>query len=180
MFNALDSLGVVDGARVLDLFAGSGSLGTEALSRGAVHVVFADIDRAARMAVARNLDAVGAGDRADVRAAPAERVVADAAAAQQRFDLVLLDPPYAFDGWTDLLAAVIPVLADDAVVVIESDRPVPLATMPLGAEPPSSSPGPTDVEAGSSPPPERHLTITRQKRYGSTVVTFARPSGAGS
>ena len=94
----------------------------------------------------------GAVDQADVRAQPAERVLADAAAAGRRFDLVLLDPPYGFEDWPGLVAAVAGVIADGAVVVIESDRPV-------------------EVEASTG------LEVTRSRRYGSTVVTFARPPG---
>jgi 16S rRNA (guanine966-N2)-methyltransferase len=124
VFNALHSLGVVEDAIVLDGFAGSGALGIEALSRGAAHVTFADIDAAARRAIEENLNMAGAVERADIRAQPAERVLADAAAAGRRFDLVLLDPPYGFDDWPGLVTAVVEVMADGAVVVMESDRPV--------------------------------------------------------
>jgi 16S rRNA (guanine966-N2)-methyltransferase len=95
LFNALGSLDVVEGADVLDLFAGTGAL------------------------VARNLAATGLAGRAEVHAGPAERFAADQAAAGRRWDLALLDPPYAYDGWDDLLA----VLPAD-VAVIESDREV--------------------------------------------------------
>src|SRR5262245_17447264 len=76
-FNALTSLGALDGAVVLDLFAGSGALGIEALSRGAASCTFVDVDRAARKAVADNLATCGFADRATVVAAPAERHLAD-------------------------------------------------------------------------------------------------------
>lgn len=92
-FNALTSLGVLDGARVLDAFAGSGALGIEALSRGAEHCRFVERDRAALAALRDNLDRCGLGrDRAEV-------VVGDAASAGGGWDLALLDPPYAFTGW---------------------------------------------------------------------------------
>jgi 16S rRNA (guanine966-N2)-methyltransferase len=119
LFNALGSLDVVEGADVLDLFAGTGALGIEALSRGAASVTFVERDRAARALVARNLAATGLAGRAEVHAGPAERFAADQAAAGRRWDLALLDPPYAYDGWDDLLA----VLPAD-VAVIESDREV--------------------------------------------------------
>lgn len=151
VFNALHSLGAIEGAVVLDAFAGSGALGMEALSRGAGRTVFVDTDRHAREAVHANLAVVGAADRAEVRAEGAERVLAEAAAAGQRFDLVLLDPPYRYDAWPDLILATAAVLSPDATVVLESDREVPV--------------GPS-------------LGVTRQRRYGSTVVTFARPPGA--
>lgn len=97
-FNALESLGVVDGAVVLDLFAGSGALGIEALSRGAARAVFVERDRAALAALRANLDALGLGpDRAKV-------VVGDAlTVGRDRADLALVDPPYTFDRWDELL-----------------------------------------------------------------------------
>jgi 16S rRNA (guanine966-N2)-methyltransferase len=103
-FNALGSLGAVDGATVLDLFAGSGALGIEALSRGAAHATFVDQDRAARAAVAANLATCGFADRAEVVASPGERFAAESARAGRRWDLAVLDPPYGFDGWDALLA----------------------------------------------------------------------------
>ena len=89
-------LGDLDGARVLDLYAGTGALGIEALSRGAREVVF--IERAARsLAVLRaNLASLGLDDRTPA-SSPATRSAAssDSDARRVRFDLVLLDPPYA-------------------------------------------------------------------------------------
>jgi 16S rRNA (guanine966-N2)-methyltransferase len=155
VFNALHSLGVLEGADVVDCFAGSGALGIEALSRGAAHVTFTEPDAAARRAINENLTVAGAADRADVRPQTAERLLADAATAGHRFDLVLLDPPYGFEEWRGLLAAVGEVVAVDGVVVMESDRAI---TVP--------------VETG--------LEVTRSRRYGSTVVTFARPPGVDS
>jgi len=118
-FNALASLDALDGAEVLDLFAGSGALGIEALSRGAAHATFVDRDRRAVDAVEANLDATGLAARATVVRGPAERTLADAARRAQRWSLALVDPPYAFDGWEDLLVAI---PAD--LVVVESDRAV--------------------------------------------------------
>lgn len=119
VFNALDSAGVVVEARVVDLFAGSGALGIEALSRGAAHVHFVDQDPGACRLVEHNLDALGFGGRASVaRAAlPAavERMPDDR-------DLVFADPPYAFDGWVELLDAVADRVTPDAWAVLESDR----------------------------------------------------------
>jgi len=104
-FNALGSLGAVTHATVLDLYAGSGALGIEALSRGAAQCTFVDAARAARDAVAANLAACGMTERATVLAAPAERALADWARDGTRFDLALLDPPYEFEGWDELLGA---------------------------------------------------------------------------
>ena len=117
VFNALGSLGVVEGARVVDLFAGSGALGIEALSRGAAHATFVDADPAAVATVRVNLDELGFGGRATVRRADATALAAAVSA-----DVALCDPPYEFDAWADLLDG----LADAGigVVVVESDRPV--------------------------------------------------------
>jgi 16S rRNA (guanine966-N2)-methyltransferase len=120
VFNALGSRASVVGARVVDLFAGSGALGVEALSRGAAHVTFVDRDRAARKAIYRNLEACGVADRADVVPTSVERWIATAGDGEP-YDLAFCDPPYAFDGWVDLLAAL-----PAALVVAESDRPIPL------------------------------------------------------
>ena len=147
LFNALDSLDAVDGARVLDAFAGSGALGIEALSRGAAHATFADLDPQAVEVVTTNLRSLGLADRARVLAGTAQRALV----AGGSFDLVLLDPPYAHDGWDDLLVAVLAALAPDGVVVIESDREVAL--------------------------PEGLVGI-KSKTYGGTVVQFAAASGA--
>ena len=118
-FNALGSLGAVEGATVLDLFAGSGALGIEALSRGAAACTFVDVDRSARNAVEANLAACGLARLAVVVAAPAERHLADLARTGTRVDLALIDPPYDFDGWGPLMEALPADLA-----VLESGRPL--------------------------------------------------------
>ena len=120
-FNALGSLGAVEGATVLDLFAGSGALGIEALSRGAAACTFVDTDRGARQAVEANLATCGLSSRASVVAAPAERHLADLGRSGTRVDLALVDPPYDFDGWEALMAALPADLA-----VLESGRPLEL------------------------------------------------------
>ena len=113
-FNALESAGAVDGAVVLDLFAGSGALGIEALSRGASKVTFVERDRAALDALRTNLEQFGIGSAAEV-------VVGDGLALVRAgrlagpWDLALLDPPYAFDGWDGLLDAL-----DAGVAVCEA------------------------------------------------------------
>ncbi|HZA00082.1 MAG TPA: 16S rRNA (guanine(966)-N(2))-methyltransferase RsmD [Acidimicrobiales bacterium] len=124
MFNALWSRGAVGGQRVLDLFAGSGALGIEALSRGAVHATFVDAGRPARHALRRNLEACGFTDRAEIVGLAAERYLARLK--DEHFDLAFCDPPYAYSAWDRLLSS----LPAD-LVVIESDRPV---TLPDGWE----------------------------------------------
>lgn len=156
IMNALTSRGALDGARVLDLFAGSGALGVEALSRGAAHAVFVDDDPRARRVIARNLEACGFADRAEVVAQRAERYLAGGTSSagdggerggpdRPGFDLAFCDPPYAFDRWGELLRS----LPAD-LVVMESDRPVEL---PGG------------------------WVLVREARYGSTWVGFAERTG---
>lgn len=116
VFNALGSRDAVVGATVLDLFAGSGALGIEALSRGAAHATFVDSSPRALEAVRTNLDHCGLADRASVvRADAVEHVRRGGIDA----DLVFLDPPYAFDGWQELLDAL-----PACTAVVESDREV--------------------------------------------------------
>ena len=123
-------LGSVDGLRVLDLFAGSGALGIEALSRGAKSAVLVERDPRAVAAIRRNLDAVGAA--AEVRRRDALAYLRDAAEAP--FDLVLIDPPY--DSAVRVARALserLPsVIARDARIVTESDKRTPLElSLPL-------------------------------------------------
>jgi 16S rRNA (guanine966-N2)-methyltransferase len=122
----------VAGARVLDLFAGSGALGIEALSRGAAAATFVDSAPAAIRVVNANLQALGA--EAEVRRADARRFLDSASAAARQYDLVFLDPPYRLAASLgDALSAALPaVLARDATVVAESDRRTPLGlTLPI-------------------------------------------------
>jgi 16S rRNA (guanine966-N2)-methyltransferase len=115
-------LGPLDGAAVLDLFAGSGGLGLEALSRGARRCTFVDRDRSACRVIRDNLALLGLTG-ATVLQRDALHALREEAAAGRRYDLVLLDPPYG--EWAALepaLAVALPaVLADDAVVVVETE-----------------------------------------------------------
>ena len=91
LFSMLVSrLGSFEGLRVADLFAGTGALGLEALSRGARHCTFIDNERDSAATIRRNLEIFGAGGRADVRAQGVEHAPPPA----EPFDLVFLDPPY--------------------------------------------------------------------------------------
>jgi 16S rRNA (guanine966-N2)-methyltransferase len=140
IFNSLGSAGVLDGAVVADLFAGSGAIGIEALSRGAERCIFVERDRAALRALHDNLDALDLGGRSKVLAADAMSVAGTIDA-----DIVFADPPYDFDAWDGLLARV---SAD--LVVAESGSAV---AAPVG------------------------WTVTRDKKYGRTRVTFLERSG---
>jgi 16S rRNA (guanine966-N2)-methyltransferase len=130
-------LGPLAGGAALDLFAGSGALGFEALSRGAATCLFAD-DAAASIACVRaNVAALGLEGRATVRRADFKRVLRDEARTGARYDLVLLDPPYAAaPGYAAALGELLPpVLAPGAVIAIESAHGLELP-LDLSADPP--------------------------------------------
>ena len=132
MFNLI---GPVDGADVLDLFAGTGALGLEALSRGAATAVFVDSDRTAAETIVKNLDKLGLEGARVYREDAARRLATDAAAGR-RYDLVLVDPPYRMlSRFLPMLATHLPsVVSAEALVVVESEAkeepelPLPLRT----------------------------------------------------
>jgi len=140
-------LGPVDGFGVLDLFAGSGALGIEALSRGADHVTFVDHGRPALRVLAGNLAELGLADRATVIAG--EAVAVAARPPPRPWQLVLVDPPYASDLAVRAVQAIPRAsLAPGARVVIEHDR--------------------------RHAPPEAlgSLLRTDHRRYGDTLLSF--------
>ncbi|MFZ4811078.1 MAG: 16S rRNA (guanine(966)-N(2))-methyltransferase RsmD [Ilumatobacteraceae bacterium] len=102
VFNSLASMGLIQDAVVADLFAGSGAMGIEALSRGAARCTFVERDRAALHALRGNLTTLGLDDRTTV-------ITSDVLAwvpAMRNVDLVIVDPPYTFDGWPTLLGLI--------------------------------------------------------------------------
>lgn len=142
IFDILYSRGGVEGWSVLDLFAGTGALGIEALSRGARRAVFVERDRKAAAVIERNLALVapptqGFGDVEVVRGEAA----AFLRGRREHFDVALCDPPYAFDGWGEVLPHL-----DAGIVVVESSSAVPLDDL---------------------------YEVTREYRYGGTLVTLA-------
>jgi 16S rRNA (guanine966-N2)-methyltransferase len=136
-------LGDVGGLRVLDLFAGSGALGIEALSRGAAEATLVDSAGAAVTSIRRNLEALRLD--AQVVRQPADRFLQAASRDARQYDLVFLDPPYrhASTLGRELTSALTPILALDARVVAESDR-----RDPLGLE----------------------LALLDERRYGDTLI----------
>jgi 16S rRNA (guanine966-N2)-methyltransferase len=114
VFNALGSQGVLIDAHVADLYAGSGALGIEALSRGAAHCVFVERDRTALRALRENLSALDLDDRSRVVTGDVLAVAASVVA-----DVVFADPPYEFSAWDRLLAAI-----RSPLVVAEAGREV--------------------------------------------------------
>jgi 16S rRNA (guanine966-N2)-methyltransferase len=152
LFNSLNSLLDLEGAQVLDLFAGTGAVGLEALSRGARGAVFVESERAAAEVLRRNVDAVGLPGAA-VRKRTAATYLA-AAATDGPFDLVFADPPYELE--PQPLAALLTSLvtngwlAADAVVVVERSS------------------------RGSGPDWPDGIEAVRDRRYGAGVLWYGR------
>ena len=141
MFSAVHNW--LPGAVVLDLFAGSGQLGLEAVSRGASRCVFVEGDRKAAETLTQNISSSGLSERCSVVRGRAESFLAGC---RDSFDLVLLDPPYKEAEYADLLSAVAVVCAPAAQVLCESGR---AARLPQ--------------QAGS-------LLLEKQYRYGTVLV----------
>jgi 16S rRNA (guanine966-N2)-methyltransferase len=126
-------VGPVDGAEVLDLYAGSGAMGLEALSRGAGRVTFVESDREAAETILRNLDKLKLEGAVVLREDAGRKLAADASGGK-RYDLVLIDPPYNMLARTlPTLAAYLPaVLTESGIAVVESDaREEPVLPLPL-------------------------------------------------
>ena len=155
LFARLDHYGVLDGARVLDLCAGSGALGLEAASRGAGEVALVDSSRSASQTCQRNIRSLGLSGVSAVTAKAATFVAGPAGTPA---DLVLIDPPYELSE-EELAAILIPLvrsedpwLAPRAVVVVERSTRSPEPTWPAGLE------------------------RFADKRYGETTIWFAEPA----
>ncbi len=149
----------LSGARVVDLFAGSGALGIEALSRGAAHADFVESDPGARAALAGNLASLGLVARAKVWPLMLPRGLARLRAALAEADLVLADPPYGGDPAREtLLALGVPgILREGTRVVFEHHAKDEL------------------------PEHSGDLTLARARRYGETVVaTYRVAAGSAS
>ncbi len=146
-------LGDLAGKRVLDVFAGSGALGFEALSRGASHVTFVDRSNGALAVVRANAAALDVAARVELQRGEA-RSVLRRLAGKAAFDLVFLDPPYASGALGGALVGLVAarLLAADGCVVVESDR--------------RKAPG--EVEG---------LAVIDERRYGDTLITWYVPRG---
>lgn len=141
-------LGDLSGQRALDLFAGTGALGIEALSRGAAGAVFVERDERAARVLAENLSELGiAPERGELRRGGAAGALRTASERGETYDLVFIDPPYGEAGrWGPELSALLPaLLAPAARVVVESDRRAPLRI---------------------------ELPIATERRYGDTSITI--------
>lgn len=151
LFNSLTGLIDIDGARVLDLFAGTGAVGLEALSRGAQAVTLVESDRGACDIIRRNITAVGLPDATLVRRAAAPFL---AGGSDAPFDLVFIDPPYALSEphMASLLAQLAGAdwVVPDGVVVVERSARSPEPVWPDEFE------------------------VTKQRRYGEGVLWYRR------
>jgi 16S rRNA (guanine966-N2)-methyltransferase len=129
IFSRLQVRTAIEGARVLDLFAGSGSLGCEALSRGAAEAVFVDSSRPAIEAIRSNLRALAMEPRGRIIAGDVFAAIDDLAAAGQRFDLVFMDAPYKNDLSAPALAriAAAGIMAEDGWVIVGQAKRAPAA-----------------------------------------------------
>ncbi|PCI33441.1 MAG: 16S rRNA (guanine(966)-N(2))-methyltransferase RsmD [Alphaproteobacteria bacterium] len=128
IFNILSHSGTgLEGARVLDVFAGSGAMGLEALSRGAAHVTFFDKDRSSLQLVKKNIALIGAGDKSKVKPVTAPTFPR----AQAPYDFIFLDPPFDLNIIGDCLDRLYDngYLADDCMIVAEY-APATLVTFP--------------------------------------------------
>ncbi|GAA1528386.1 16S rRNA (guanine966-N2)-methyltransferase [Microbacterium ginsengiterrae] len=157
LFGALESAGAIEGARILDLYAGSGALGLEALSRGGASADLVERSRPAAAVARRNGATVATAVR-DARVRVHESAVLTfLCRSTGPWDLVFTDPPYDLDddAMTADLVALAPLLSPDAVVVIERAR---------------RSTAPDTNAAG--------LEVFREKVYGDTAVWWAQPAAA--
>ena len=153
LFSALDAVGA-DLSRVLDLYAGTGALGIEALSRGAAWCDFVERDRGMAEVIRKNLRLTGFEPRSKVYPVPAERVLKQL---NERYTLVLADPPYADVSAVGVLEALAasPLTAEDTIVVLEhSARDEPAASL-----------GP--------------LRLVRVLRHGDSAISIYCPPGGG-
>jgi 16S rRNA (guanine966-N2)-methyltransferase len=117
LFNVLNRR--VPSARVLDLFAGSGALALEALSRGADCAVLVDHDRAAIRCIHENVEALRFTEDAVILQSDWKSAVSQLRGEGRQFDLIFLDPPYAMEDLSDVTASLVPLLAEGGIVVIE-------------------------------------------------------------
>lgn len=139
-------------ARFLDLFAGSGAVGIEALSRGAIEVVFVESDRVAVEVLRRNLALVPRG-AARLRPCDVDAAVAELAGRGERFDLIFLDPPYARSVTESALTSLARIASEDAELAVEHSRRNP-------------------------PPAEARGWIRRdQRRYGDSALSIYGRTG---
>ena len=145
----------VEDARVLDLFAGTGALALEALSRGAQSAVLVDADRAACAAIRRNMEVSRLGERCRLLARDYRAAMEQLGREGRRFDLIFIDPPYKMENTGEMCAALYDggLLAEAFLIVVEHRR-------------------------GCAPLLDARFEAFDQRNYGDTQVTFVRRAKA--
>ena len=147
MFNILGNMVELEGATALDLYAGTGSVGFETLSRGAKRVVFVESDRKIAAVIGRNAESLGVKERCDIRIMNVDRFVVTAV---ETFDIAYVDPPYAFNGSThEIIEEMLRrgIMNQPGIICVEHTK-------------------------AYSPPP---ALLIRQKIFGSTILSFIKP-----
>ena len=129
IFNILATRLDFEDCSVLDLFAGSGALGIEALSRGAKNVLFVEKNRRALSAIGENLKEFGVADRGELLSLDAMRFL-EMNRKEERFDLIFADPPYAAPFLNNLLRTISPLLAEDGLLLLERSREIRIVDSP--------------------------------------------------
>ncbi len=150
LFNII--AGLLPGAQVLDLFAGTGNLGIEALSRGAAHAVFADKSTECAGIIRDNLNHTRLNEKASVHVGDAAAILSRLKAEGKKFDIVFLDPPYSRNMAKEALDHLfeLDLINEDGIVIAERDKNDQL---------------PENVG---------HLSLVRTQKYGDTSVSFYR------
>lgn len=147
MFNILSNMLDMEGISALDLYAGTGSVGFETISRGAGRVVFVESDRKIAAVIGQNADSLGVKDRCEIRIMKAERYLEEA---QETFDIAYVDPPYAYNSRThEIIAGMMRkgIVNDKGIICVEHSK-------------------------NYCPPPS---IVVRQKVFGATILTFIKP-----
>ncbi|MBQ8160667.1 MAG: 16S rRNA (guanine(966)-N(2))-methyltransferase RsmD [Clostridia bacterium] len=145
LFNMLQ--GRIHGARVLDLFAGSGAVSFEALSRGAAFCVLCDHDRKANAVERKNCTALNMQSRCEILQMEWSQAVSRLTAGGDCFDLIYLDPPYEMQDLRGVTEALLPLLAEDGLLMVESEK---------------------DARVQVS----EHLSLSKDRRWGIARVSF--------
>lgn len=158
-------------AAVLDLFAGTGALGLEALSRGAAFAAFVEIDRAALSVIQKNIDRCGLSDRAATVRCNAAAHLTPLTGLGRQFDLIFLDPPYGKALAPPALTALLrgDLLTDNARLVVEHAPGDPVL-------PPSPDPHPAPRNPQLTDP-HPAFTLTDRRKYGKTEISFLEVRG---
>ncbi len=147
MFDILRNILDIDGATALDLYAGTGSVGFETISRGAKRVVFVESDRLIAAVIRRNAESLGVLERCDIHLAAAERYVETA---REKFDIAYVDPPYALNDRThEIIDRMLQrqLVNESGIICVEHSK-------------------------AYEPPPG---ILMRQKIFGSTILSFIKP-----